>query len=121
MVGERRLAQPRGVSTNSEETQAQQGEVPRARDLRRLEQGRGEDCVVSRFWENTDVWHLIVGMVKAPVFAFIIAIVACWQGFQVGGSAESVGRRTTASVVQSIFLVIVMDAVFSIFFVVLGV
>lgn len=76
---------------------------------------------LSRFWENTDVWHLIVGMVKAPVFAFIIAIVACWQGFQVSGSAESVGRRTTASVVQSIFLVIVMDAVFSIFFVVMGI
>jgi len=76
---------------------------------------------VSRFWENTDVWHLIVGMVKAPVFAFIIAIVACWQGFQVSGSAESVGRRTTSSVVQAIFLVIVMDAVFSVFFVVLGV
>lgn len=75
----------------------------------------------ARFWENTDVWHLIVGMVKAPVFAFIIAIVACWQGFQVAGSAESVGQRTTASVVQSIFLVIVMDAVFSVFFVVLGV
>lgn len=86
-----------------------------------IELGVSPGLFVSRFWENTDVWHLIVGMVKAPVFAFIIAIVACWQGFQVGGSAESVGRRTTASVVQSIFLVIVMDAVFSIFFVVLGV
>lgn len=76
---------------------------------------------LSRFWENTDVWHLIVGMIKAPVFAFIIAIVSCWQGFQVGGSAESVGRRTTASVVQAIFLVIVMDAIFSVFFVVIGI
>ncbi|MEM6566138.1 MAG: ABC transporter permease, partial [Pseudomonadota bacterium] len=76
---------------------------------------------VTRFWENTSVWHLIVGMIKAPVFAFIIAIVACWQGLQVGGSAESVGQRTTASVVQAIFLVIVMDAVFSIFFAELGV
>ncbi|HXZ85427.1 MAG TPA: ABC transporter permease, partial [Myxococcota bacterium] len=53
---------------------------------------------------------------KAPVFAVIIALVGCYQGFQVTGSAESVGRRTTVSVVQSIFLVILVDALFSIVF-----
>ena len=51
----------------------------------------------------------------------IIAIVGCFQGFQVEGSAESVGRHTTISVVQSIFMVIIVDAMFSILFSVLGI
>jgi phospholipid/cholesterol/gamma-HCH transport system permease protein len=55
-----------------------------------------------------------IGMVKAPVFAFLIALVGCYQGLSVSGSAESVGRLTTQSVVQGIFLVIVADALFSI-------
>ena len=63
----------------------------------------------------------IVGMVKAPVFAFIIAMVGCYEGFRVTGSAESVGRLTTLSVVESIFLVIAADAIFSVFFAYLGV
>ncbi|MEM6889346.1 MAG: ABC transporter permease [Pseudomonadota bacterium] len=79
------------------------------------------DMFVTRFKENTDVWHLIVGMIKAPFFAFIIALVSCWQGMQVEGSADSVGEKTRTSVVQSIFFVIVLDAVFSVFFVELGV
>jgi phospholipid/cholesterol/gamma-HCH transport system permease protein len=58
----------------------------------------------------------LVGVGKAPVFAVIIALVGCYQGFQVGGSADSVGRQTTLSVVQSVFLVIVTDALFSILF-----
>jgi phospholipid/cholesterol/gamma-HCH transport system permease protein len=53
---------------------------------------------------------------KALVFAVIVGVVGCFQGFQVGGSADSVGRQTTISVVQAIFLVIVMDAVFSVLF-----
>jgi phospholipid/cholesterol/gamma-HCH transport system permease protein len=61
-----------------------------------------------------------VGMSKAPVFAFIIAMVGCFEGLQVTGSAESVGRLTTQSVVESIFLVIVFDAVFSILFSYIG-
>lgn len=85
------------------------------------ELGVSPGMFVTRFLENTSAWHLAVGMIKAPVFAFIIGIVSCWQAMQVGGSAESVGRRTTAAVVQSVFLVIVMDAVFSIFFAELGV
>jgi phospholipid/cholesterol/gamma-HCH transport system permease protein len=58
----------------------------------------------------------VTGIAKAPVFAMIIALVGCYRGFQVSGSAESVGQQTTMSVVQSIFLVIVTDALFSIVF-----
>jgi phospholipid/cholesterol/gamma-HCH transport system ATP-binding protein len=57
-----------------------------------------------------DTSDLFVGLVKAPVFAFIIAIIGCMHGLRVTGSAESVGRETTRAVVKSIFLVIVLDA-----------
>jgi phospholipid/cholesterol/gamma-HCH transport system permease protein len=63
----------------------------------------------------------LVGIGKAPVFAAIIAVTGCYQGFQVSGDAESVGRRTTVSVVQSVFLVIVVDAAFSVIFSRLGI
>lgn len=86
-----------------------------------IELGVSPAMFTTRFYDNTDVWHLGVGMIKAPVFALIIGVVSCWQGFQVSGSAESVGRRTTSSVVQSVFLVIVMDAIFSVFFSLVGV
>ena len=62
-----------------------------------------------------------VGIGKAPIFAGIIAVVGCFQGFQVSGDAKSVGRRTTISVVQSIFLVIVADSLFSVVFNYLGI
>ncbi len=71
---------------------------------------------MTRLYDGTGVWTYAVGIIKAPVFALIIGVVGCHQGFQVSGSAESVGRLTTASVVISIFAVIVADAVFSIFF-----
>jgi phospholipid/cholesterol/gamma-HCH transport system permease protein len=61
-------------------------------------------------------WTLWVGVIKAPFFAWIIAMVGCYEGFNVSGSAESVGRLTTQSVVESIFVVIVADAAFSILF-----
>jgi phospholipid/cholesterol/gamma-HCH transport system permease protein len=61
-------------------------------------------------------WTFWVGFIKAPVFAFIIALVGCHQGFQVERNASSVGRHTTQAVVESIFLVIVADAIFSITF-----
>ena len=61
-------------------------------------------------------WTLWVGVIKAPVFAAIIAMVGCYEGFNVSGSAESVGRLTTQSVVEAIFLVIVADAAFSVLF-----
>ena len=63
----------------------------------------------------------LVGVGKAPVFAGVIATIGCYQGFQVSGSAESVGRRTTTSVVQSILAVIVIDAAFSVAFSYLGI
>jgi phospholipid/cholesterol/gamma-HCH transport system permease protein len=62
---------------------------------------------------DTSLW---VGLAKAPVFAVVIALVGCFHGLEVSGSAESVGQRTTISVVQSIFIVIVLDAIFSIVF-----
>ncbi|UEM19557.1 ABC transporter permease [Skermanella mucosa] len=64
---------------------------------------------------------LMVGLSKAPVFAFVIALVGCYEGLKVSGSAESVGRLTTRSVVVGIFLVIVLDALFSILFSYIGV
>ena len=61
----------------------------------------------------TDMW---VGIIKAPVFGFIIALAGCFQGMLVEGNSEEVGTRTTSAVVQSIFLVIVLDAIFAVFF-----
>lgn len=63
----------------------------------------------------------LVGIVKAPVFAYLIAMVGCFEGLQVSGSAESVGRLTTQSVVEAIFLVITFDAIFSILFSYMGI
>jgi phospholipid/cholesterol/gamma-HCH transport system permease protein len=65
--------------------------------------------------------NLLIGLVKAPVFAFLIGMVGCYEGLRVTGSAESIGRQTTKSVVESIVLVIIADAVFSIIFAMLGV
>jgi phospholipid/cholesterol/gamma-HCH transport system permease protein len=64
---------------------------------------------------------LLVGLVKAPVFAFIVAMVGCFEGLRVTRSAESVGNMTTRAVVEGVFLVIVLDALFSILFSVIGV
>jgi phospholipid/cholesterol/gamma-HCH transport system permease protein len=61
----------------------------------------------------TDLW---VGLVKAPVFGFIIALAGCFNGMLVQGNSEEVGTKTTAAVVQSIFMVIILDAVFAVFF-----
>jgi phospholipid/cholesterol/gamma-HCH transport system permease protein len=71
---------------------------------------------ISRAQHAIDLSDLFVGLFKAPVFAFIIAIISCMHGLRVSGSAESVGRETTRAVVKSIFLVIVLDAFFSILF-----
>ncbi len=60
--------------------------------------------------------HFWVGMVKSPVFAFVLAIVGCRHGLAVGGDVASLGKRVTASVVQSIFLVILVDALFALWF-----
>ncbi|HEY9550203.1 MAG TPA: MlaE family lipid ABC transporter permease subunit [Kiloniellaceae bacterium] len=66
-------------------------------------------------------WTFWVGVIKAPLFAFIIGMVGCYEGLQVSRSAESVGRQTTRAVVEAIFLVIVLDALLSIFFSVIGI
>jgi phospholipid/cholesterol/gamma-HCH transport system permease protein len=71
--------------------------------------------------QAVSLWSFWVGIIKAPVFGFLIGLVGCYQGLMVTGSAESVGRRTTQAVVEGIFLVIVFDAVFSIFFSYVGV
>jgi phospholipid/cholesterol/gamma-HCH transport system permease protein len=64
---------------------------------------------------------LLVGIIKAPIFAFIIALVGCFEGLRVERNAESVGRLTTRSVVESIFLIITFDAGFSVMFSLLGI
>lgn len=69
---------------------------------------------VSRFEEAVAVRHFLIGIGKAPFFAVIIALVGCYQGFQIRGGVDDVGRHTTVSVVQGIFLVIVFDAICSI-------
>tara|TARA_R110000787_G_scaffold110023_6_gene218665 strand:+ start:1325 stop:2458 length:1134 start_codon:yes stop_codon:yes gene_type:complete len=86
-----------------------------------IELGVSPAVFQTRLVGNTDVWHFGVGMIKAPFFALIIGIIGCYEGMMVGGNAESLGRLTSASVVLSIFMVIVMDAMFSIFFAVVGV
>ncbi len=76
----------------------------------------GFDVFLDRLDEAIQLSSYWTGLAKAPVFAMIIALVGCYRGFQVTGSAESVGAQTTMSVVQSIFLVIVTDAIFSILY-----
>lgn len=71
---------------------------------------------VGRIQETIAMSNFWVGLIKAPFFAFVIGVVGCFQGMQVQGSAESLGQRTTLSVVQSLFLVIVIDAFFAMFF-----
>jgi phospholipid/cholesterol/gamma-HCH transport system permease protein len=74
------------------------------------------DVFLDRIGNAVSLSSFLTGVGKAPVFAAIISLVGCFQGFQVSGSADSVGRQTTVSVVQSIFLVILADALFSVVF-----
>ncbi len=78
--------------------------------------GVGLGDFVDRFTLAVSVTAFLVGIGKAPVFAAIIVVVGCFEGFQTQGGADSVGRQTTRSVVQAIFLVIVADALFSVAF-----
>ena len=83
--------------------------------------------IITRIGETEDLHEAIalntfqVGMIKAPFFALIIGIIGCYEGMMVEGNAESLGRLTSTSVVLAIFMVIVMDAIFSIFFAIVGV
>ena len=74
-----------------------------------------------RVYEVLEVKHYVLGMIKGPVFAFIIASIGCFRGFQVSGNTESIGLHTTQSVVNAIFLVIAFDALFSVIYTEFGV
>ena len=82
--------------------------------------GIDPDVFLQRLKEAITLDHFKVGMIKAPFMALIVGVVACVEGLAVKGSAESLGLQTTASVVESIFLVIVLDGLFAIFFASIG-
>ena len=78
--------------------------------------GIGFHEFLDRFGREMQGATLLLGIGKSLVFAVIVALIGCFQGFRAAGSADSVGRQTTSSVVQSITLVIVADALFSVAF-----
>ena len=82
--------------------------------------GMSPEIFMARLREAISLTHFKVGLIKAPFMALAIGIVACAEGLKVKGSAESLGLQTTASVVKSIFLVIVLDGMFAIFFASIG-
>jgi len=82
--------------------------------------GMSPDIFIARLREAVSVTHFEVGIIKAPFMALVIGAVACSEGFRVKGSAESLGMQTTTSVVKSIFLVIVLDGLFAVFFASIG-
>ncbi|MBD9369545.1 MlaE family lipid ABC transporter permease subunit [Xanthomonas sp. XNM01] len=75
---------------------------------------------LARMHETMEVRHFLVGMAKAPVFAMVIGLIGCQEGLQVEGTAQSVGERTTSSVVQTISLVIILDALAALWFMHVG-
>jgi phospholipid/cholesterol/gamma-HCH transport system permease protein len=75
---------------------------------------------LTRMDATMELRHFVVGMVKAPLFALVIGLIGCLEGLQVEGSAQSVGERTTSSVVQTISLVIILDALLAIWFMEMG-
>jgi phospholipid/cholesterol/gamma-HCH transport system permease protein len=82
--------------------------------------GMSPAIYIARLQEAISVTHFQVGMIKAPFMALVIGAVACTEGLKVKGSAESLGLQTTTSVVKSIFLVIVLDGLFAVFFASIG-
>ena len=86
-----------------------------------MQLGLSPALFIDRVYEVLEVKHYLLGMMKGPVFAFIIASIGCFRGFQVSHNTESIGLHTTQSVVNSIFLVIAFDALFSVIFTELGV
>jgi phospholipid/cholesterol/gamma-HCH transport system permease protein len=85
-----------------------------------LSLGIGPELFINRLYETIEMRHYLVGLSKAPIFALVIALVGCLEGFKVAGTAQSVGERTTSSVVQAITLVIVINAFAAIFFMEMG-
>jgi len=82
--------------------------------------GMGPAIFIARLHDAVSVTSFKVGIIKAPFMALAIGIVACSEGLRVKGSAESLGKQTTTSVVKSIFLVIVLDGLFAVFFASIG-
>jgi phospholipid/cholesterol/gamma-HCH transport system permease protein len=82
--------------------------------------GMSPEVFLARLKDAISMTHFKVGMIKAPFMAVVIGIVACTAGLSVKGSAESLGLQTTASVVKSIFLVIILDGMFAVFFASIG-
>jgi phospholipid/cholesterol/gamma-HCH transport system permease protein len=78
------------------------------------------EIFITRLRDAISIDHFVIGMIKAPFMALMIGIVACSEGLQVKGSTESLGLHTTASVVKSVFLVIVLDGFFAMFFAAIG-
>ncbi|TVP89607.1 MAG: ABC transporter permease [Pseudomonadaceae bacterium] len=75
---------------------------------------------LTQMQDNVEMRHFLLGMAKAPIFALLIAVIGCLEGFRVSGSAESVGEHTTSSVVQCIFAVILVDALAALFYMEMG-
>ncbi|MBR9825858.1 MAG: ABC transporter permease [Alphaproteobacteria bacterium] len=84
-------------------------------------QGISPTLFIARFHQELPWDHFLVGMSKAPVFGLVVAIIGCRQGMQVTGDVESLGRRVTTSVVQAIFAVIVLEALFAMMYLELGI
>lgn len=85
-----------------------------------LELGISFEQFSQRLYEVLEVKHYLLGMIKGPIFAFVIASLGCFRGLQVSNNTESIGLQTTSSVVNGIFLVIVFDAIFSVIYTKLG-
>lgn len=84
--------------------------------------GLGPSFFIQRMVDIPDMGnHLLVGLIKAPVFAIVVAAIGCRQGMAVSGDVESLGRRVTAAVVQAIFAIIFLDAVFALVFLEMGI
>ncbi|MFN7520961.1 MAG: MlaE family ABC transporter permease [Lysobacteraceae bacterium] len=82
--------------------------------------GISPDMFIARLHETMEVRHFLTGLAKAPVFAIVIGLIGCLEGLQVQGTAQSVGERTTSSVVQTISLVILIDAFAALWFMEMG-
>jgi phospholipid/cholesterol/gamma-HCH transport system permease protein len=82
--------------------------------------GVSPNMFIARVAEVVPSDNFWVGFVKAPVFALVLAVIACKQGLSVGGDVGSLGARVTTSVVQSIFMVVMIDAIFAIWFLEMG-
>ncbi len=76
---------------------------------------------IDRLYKEVEIKHFFIGIIKAPIFGFIIAIIGCYRGFQVNGSTDSIGKFTTISVVNAIFWVIALNAIFSVIFTQVGI